>query len=112
MNVKPVTINPKAAAEIREIIAKKKVPAGYGLRIGIKGAGCAGINYLLGFDRKKEDDIEYVIDDIQVFIQKRHTMYLIGLEVDFYEGADARGFTFVNPELPPSDLPLSAESNH
>ena len=112
MNVKPVTINPKAAAEIRDIMAKKNIPSDYGLRIGIKGAGCAGVSYLLGFDRKKEDDMAYVIDDIQVFIQKRHTMYLIGLEVDFYEGADARGFTFVNPELPPSDLPVPAEGNH
>jgi iron-sulfur cluster assembly protein len=31
-------------------------------------------------------------------VEKRHTMYLVGLEVDFYEGADARGFTFVKPE--------------
>jgi iron-sulfur cluster assembly protein len=25
-------------------------------------------------------------------------MYLIGKEVDFYEGADARGFVFIDPE--------------
>ncbi len=108
MDLKPVSISPKAAAEIRHIMAKKNVPEGYGLRIGIKGAGCAGISYLLGFDKKKEDDIEYLHDDITVYIEKRHTMYLIGLEVDFYEGADARGFTFVNPDLPKSAEPASA----
>jgi iron-sulfur cluster assembly protein len=26
-------------------------------------------------------------------------MYVIGLEVDFYEGNDARGFTFLNPDV-------------
>ena len=108
MNIKPVSISLKAAAEIKEIMAKKNVPEGYGLRIGIKGAGCAGISYLLGFDKKKEDDIEYLHDDITVYVEKRHTMYLVGLEVDFYEGADARGFTFVNPELPKSAEPASA----
>lgn len=107
MNIQPVSISSKAATEIKEIMAKKNVPEGYGLRIGIKGAGCAGISYLLGFDKKKEDDIEYMHDDIKVYVEKRHTMYLIGLEVDFYEGADARGFTFVNPELPKSAEPAS-----
>jgi iron-sulfur cluster assembly protein len=103
MKIQPVSISNKAANEIREIITRKNIPEGYGLRIGIKGAGCAGISYMLGFDKKKEGDMEYTIDDITVYIEKRHTMYLIGLEVDFYEGADARGFSFVNPDLPVPD---------
>ncbi|MEQ9375685.1 MAG: iron-sulfur cluster assembly accessory protein [Imperialibacter sp.] len=103
MNIHPVSISEKALGEIKEIIAKKKIPEGYGLRIGIRGAGCAGVSYMLGFDKKKEGDIEYSIAGISVFIEKRHTMYLIGLEVDFYDGADARGFSFVNPDLPVPD---------
>lgn len=103
MKIQPVSISNKAAKEIREIITRKNIPEGYGLRIGIKGAGCAGVSYMLGFDKKKEGDMEYTIDDITVYIEKRHTMYLIGLEVDFYEGADARGFSFVNPDLPVPD---------
>lgn len=103
MNIQPVSISQKAVREIKDIISKKKVPEGYGLRIGIRGAGCAGVSYLLGFDKKKESDVEYSIEGINVYIEKRHTMYLIGLEVDFYDGADARGFSFVNPELPESN---------
>ena len=103
MNIQPVSISKKAVREIKEIISKKKVPEGYGLRIGIRGAGCAGVSYLLGFDKKKEGDVEYSIEGIDVYIEKKHTMYLIGLEVDFYDGADARGFSFVNPELPAAD---------
>jgi len=30
-----------------------------------------------------------------VLVDKKHTMYLIGKQVDFYEGADAKGFMFV-----------------
>jgi len=103
MNIKPVSISEAAATEIREIMARKMVPAHYSLRIGIRGAGCAGVSYLLGFDQKKEDDMEYVVEGIPVVIQKKHTMYLIGLVVDFYDGGDARGFTFVNPDLPAQD---------
>jgi iron-sulfur cluster assembly protein len=91
----PVTLTEKAIEEVRNIMNNKNIPEGYKLRIGIKGSGgCAGFNYLLGFDQKKETDLEYQVDDISVLVEKKHTMYLLDLEVDFYEGSDARGFTF------------------
>lgn len=94
----PVKIRSKAAREVKKILAKKGIPDDYSLRIGIKGAGCSGMGFLLGFDKKKDFDLEYMIEGIPVLIDKRHTMYVIGLEVDFYEGAEARGFTFINPD--------------
>lgn len=95
----PVSITPKAVEEIKEILTNKNIPSDYGLRIGISGGGgCGGMSFILGFDHKKEGDMEYVVDDITVYIEKKHTMYLLGMAVDFYEGADARGFTFIKPE--------------
>jgi iron-sulfur cluster assembly protein len=91
----PVTLTEKAIEEVRNIMTNKNIPHGYKLRIGIKGSGgCSGFNYLLGFDQKKETDLEYQVDHISVLVEKKHTMYLLDLEVDFYEGSDARGFTF------------------
>lgn len=96
MEMQPVTLTDKAVEEVKNIMANKNIPEGYGLRIGIKGSGgCVGFTYMLGFDKKQENDLEYNIEGTPVYIEKKHTMYLIGLEVDFYEGADARGFTFV-----------------
>jgi iron-sulfur cluster assembly protein len=94
----PITISTRATEEIRKIMQTKNIPTDYGLRIGIKGGGCAGVSLLLGFDKKKENDVDYSIDGITVYIDKRHTMFIIGKEVDFYEGADARGFLFADPE--------------
>lgn len=95
----PVTITEKAAEEVKNIIEHKNIPEGYHLRIGIKGAGgCAGFEYLLGFDKKKDSDMEYNIAGINVLVEKKHTMYLLDLEVDFHEGADARGFTFAKKD--------------
>jgi len=97
-NIQPVTLTDRAVEEVENIMNNKNIPEGYGLRIGIKGSGgCVGFTYMLGFDKKQEGDLEYSIgsSNTPVYIEKRHTMYLIGLEVDFYEGADARGFTFV-----------------
>ena len=96
MDIQPVTLTEKAVEEVENIMNNKNIPEGYGLRIGIKGSGgCVGFTYMLGFDKKQDTDIEYKVGNTSVYIEKKHTMYLIGLEVDFYEGADARGFTFV-----------------
>ena len=96
--LEPVTITPKALEEVKGIMANKSIPEGYGLRIGVKGgSGCGGMGYMLGFDKPKDGDITYQVDGVNVHVEKRQTMYLLGLEVDFYEGSDARGFTFVNP---------------
>lgn len=97
--IDPVSITPKAVSEIQEILNNKNIPSDYGLRIGISGGGgCGGMSFILGFDQKKEGDLEYMVEDITVYIEKKHTMYLLGMKVDFYEGADARGFTFIKPE--------------
>ena len=94
----PVTISARAAEEIRKIMETKNIPADYGLRLGVKGGGC-GVSLLIGFDKKRETDLTYTICDIPVYVEKKHTMYIIGKEVDFYEGEDARGFMFVDPKV-------------
>ena len=99
-NLHPVTISPRAVEEIQKIMETKNIPADYGLRIGVRGAGCAGVSLVIGFDKQKDADLVYKINDIDVYVDKKHTMYLIGKEVDFYEGEDARGFLFVNPQDP------------
>lgn len=94
----PLTLSPEAIREVKHIMEHKNIPNGYGLRVGVRGAGCAGISYILGFDKQKEQDNAFEIEGIPVFIEKKHLMYLIGLEVTFYDGEDARGFTFVKPD--------------
>lgn len=78
-------------------MATKNIPTGYGLRVGMKGGGCGGMSFVLGFDRQNEKDLSYNVEGITVLVEKRHAMYLIGMKVDFYEGSDARGFMFINP---------------
>ena len=96
----PVTLSKSAAVEVKNIMQHKNIPNGYGLRIGMKGGGgCgAGMTHMLGFDKAKDSDLTYESEGITIYVEKKHLMYLIGLQVDFYEGADARGFTFVNPD--------------
>ena len=97
MNIEPVTLSEKATEEVINIMQNKGIPADYGLRIGIKGGGCGAMGFMLGFDKKKDEDIGYTKNDIPIYVDKRHVMYLIGVEVDFYEGSDERGFVFNKP---------------
>ena len=97
-DVQPVTISAKAAEEIRKIMQTKNIPEGYSLRVGIKGGGCGGVSLLIGFDKQKATDLSYLVAGIPVLVDKKHTMYIIGKEVDFYEGADARGFMFTDKD--------------
>jgi iron-sulfur cluster assembly protein len=92
-NIQPVTITARAAEEIRKIMQSKNIPVGYGLRVGVKGGGC-GVSLMIGFDKLKDGDLTYIIDKIPVYIDKRHTLHIIGKEVDFYESEEARGFLF------------------
>lgn len=96
----PIEITDKAQVEIENIMAHKNIPKDYFLRVGVKGGGCGGMSYALGFDKIKEGDQQFEISGIPVLIEKRHVMFLMGMQVDFYEGNDTRGFTFVNPGLP------------
>lgn len=95
--VQPVSISPRAAEEIRKIMQTKGIPADYGLRVGVKGGGC-GVSLLIGFDHMKSSDMSYTIEGIPVYIDKKHTMYIIGKEVDFIESEEGRGFTFVDAQ--------------
>lgn len=93
----PVKITPGAVIELKKLISQQELSADFGLRLGVEGGGCSGMNYILGFDQMKDGDSEYEIEGIRVFMNKAHGMYLAGMEVDFKNGLDARGFTFNNP---------------
>ena len=93
----PVTITPSALVEIKKILKDKSVSSEYSLRLGVEGGGCSGMSYQLGFDKVKEGDEQFEIDGVSVVMDKKHGMYLLGMEVDFKDGLDARGFTFDNP---------------
>ena len=99
----PVQLTDRAATEVRRIVANKQIPDQYGLRVGVKGGGCSGMSYVLGFDKRRDHDLDFAVeaeggDPITVFMDKRHGLYLMGTTVDYHDGLDARGFVFDNPQ--------------
>jgi len=97
MTIEPLTLTNSAVTQLKRIMGEQKVPDDHGVRVGVKGGGCSGFSYILGFDQKKEIDNEYTINGMRVFMEKSHAMYLLGMEIDWLEGLNNRGFTFTNP---------------
>jgi iron-sulfur cluster assembly protein len=95
--ITPVTLTEGALIELARIRQDQNIPADYGLRIGVKGGGCSGFSYILGFDEQKEGDDTFQINGLKVLMQKAHAIYLLGMEIDWMEGLNNRGFSFNNP---------------
>lgn len=98
----PLSLTPDALSEIKHIIEQKSIPEDYGLRVGKKtGSACAGgeSSYVLGFDKKSDTDDAYIHEGIDVYIDRKDMMYIIGVEIDFVNTNTSRGFVFNQSKL-------------
>ena len=93
----PVALTAGATHELKRLFQDQNIPSDYALRVGVKGGGCSGFSYVLGFDAVKEGDDLFEIDGIPCAMQKAHGIYLLGMEIDYVNGLNNRGFTFNNP---------------
>ncbi|HTN45293.1 MAG TPA: iron-sulfur cluster assembly accessory protein [Flavipsychrobacter sp.] len=93
----PVVLTEEAVSEVKRLMNEPGFEADQYLRVGVKGGGCSGLSYVLGFDKMEEDDELYQIAGVPVVMKKAHGIYLMGMEVNFEHGLNARGFTFKNP---------------
>lgn len=94
---KEVKLTERAARQVEKIIAKEDLSDDLYLRVAVEGGGCSGLSYKLGLDHKTEEDKIIESQGIEILVDPRHMMYLEGIEIDYPDGLDARGFTFDNP---------------
>ncbi|AQG82266.1 HesB/IscA family protein [Spirosoma montaniterrae] len=85
---KPIVVRPEARQQIIDTLHANKIPGEYGLRVGIRGGGC-GASWLLGFDLPGPTDELYNVDDVRVIIDRKHLLYVLGVEIGYEPG----GFT-------------------
>lgn len=93
-----IQISDRAADEVQRIIGEQKLPEGTALRVGVKGGGCSGFSYTLGFDDQiGAADQVTEIDGIKIVCDPKSFLYLNGTVVDFEDSLMGRGFKFTNP---------------
>lgn len=93
----PVRVRPEARQQITDTLVANKIPDQYGLRVGIRGGGC-GASWLLGFDLPGDTDEVYNVEGVRVIIDRRHLLYVFGVEIGYEPG----GYTVTKA----GDLPV------
>lgn len=93
----PVQFTAGALEEINRLALDPSFDPAQVLRVGVKGGGCSGLSYVMGFDAKKENDQEYEFEGVRYVMEKAHEIYLLGMQIDYQNGLNNRGFTFTNP---------------
>lgn len=93
-----IGLTERAAKEVARIIDEQKLPDGTALRVGVKGGGCSGFSYTLGFDDSiSEVDQVTELLGVRIVCDPKSFLYLNGTEIDFEDNLMGRGFKFGNP---------------
>ena len=92
-----MSVSNKAIEQIKSLLAKREKPA-FGIRVGIKSGGCSGLSYFIEYaDTKNKYDEVIEGNGVNILIDPKALMYLIGTEMDYTETQFKSGFTFTNP---------------
>jgi iron-sulfur cluster assembly protein len=93
-----IYISDKAKAKIKELFTQNNLDETHFLRVGVAGGGCSGLSYKLDFDNEiKPMDQEFEDKGVKIVCDLKSFLYLVNTELDFSDGLNGKGFTFVNP---------------
>ena len=93
----PVTLTDAAVARITRLMQKD---GRYGLKVGVKKGGCAGMEYTMDFvDEAQPNDEVVEQDGARVLIAPMAQMFLFGTEIDYETSLLESGFKFRNPNV-------------
>lgn len=92
-----ITITDNARRQIQEMMKNEEENAR--LRFGVKGGGCSGLSYSLGFDYEVNEELDVidVINGIPVVIFKQDIPMIENTVIDFKQNMMGGGFTIDNP---------------
>jgi len=93
-----ITVSDIAKTKIDQLKQESHLTEDYMIRVSVVGGGCSGLTYNLDFDNEMkagdqlfEDKGEKILCDMKSFL------YLCGTELDFSDGLNGKGFSFINP---------------
>ena len=93
----PVHIAPEAIPQIKRIVAKDGRPD-VSLRVGVKGGGCSGLEYILRLDaRRLPNDSETEIEGVRIVCDPKSAKFLEGATLVYTGNLIGGGFAFENP---------------
>ena len=94
----PIMLTEAASSAALNAIKEEGLSPEHGLRIGLRGGGCAGFEYVLDFeDKPRFSDFVFVIRGLKVFVDPISATHLEGTKIDFVTHLMNTGFKFINP---------------
>ncbi|HWJ92344.1 MAG TPA: hypothetical protein VNR87_14610, partial [Flavisolibacter sp.] len=69
MTQSPVRFSEGAIKELKRLMADPGFDQSQSLRIGVKGGGCSGLSYVLGFDQLKDTDVQYEFEGFSFIME-------------------------------------------
>jgi iron-sulfur cluster assembly protein len=92
-----MSLTERAAERVREIVAGAERPLA-GVRVGVRKGGCAGMEYTLeGVETPDAADDVVSAHGVNVYVDPKATLFLIGSVMDFETTRLRSGFVFQNP---------------
>ena len=93
----PILLTDKAIAQLKRLVAKDGRP-GVFLRLGLKGGGCSGLEYVMRLDeRRMPYDLAIEVDGVAVVCDAKSAVYLRGSTLEYTGNLIGGGFQFQNP---------------
>ena len=94
-----VNVSDTAAQQLLNIfIEENKDPKENYVRVGVKSGGCSGLSYILDFEEKASESDKIVESNgVNLLIDKKSLLYLIGTTLEYSSGLNGKGFHWTNP---------------
>ena len=92
-----IEITEEAQTQAKQLLDRDN-PEKSGLRLKVIGGGCSGLQYQLGFDNCKEEDLEIdCANGLRVFIDPKSAPLIAGSTLVFHNDLNKSGFEVQNP---------------
>lgn len=93
-----IIVSDKAKERILELKQEEGRTENENIRVSVKGGGCSGLMYDLGFDGTQVET-DHVFEDkgVKILVDRKSLLYLAGTTLEFTDGLNGKGFQFVNP---------------
>tara|TARA_X000000368_G_scaffold398713_1_gene369018 strand:- start:660 stop:983 length:324 start_codon:yes stop_codon:yes gene_type:complete len=92
-----IKLTPSALDQMKRLLSQREGKH-HGIKVGINTKGCSGLSYTLEYVEKIDKSDELIkFDDLNLFVDPKASLFMIGTEVDYIKGELESGFKFTNP---------------
>jgi iron-sulfur cluster assembly protein len=93
-----LNVTDSAAQQIKRLLDQEGKLDTHALRMKVVGGGCSGLQYQLAFDDQvRENDTRVEGNGIQLVVDEKSALYLVGTTLDYVDTLMESGFKIQNP---------------